>query len=909
MITNSIIESFLQCKYKSYLQFNNESGVKTDYELVQHKICGLYKKKFYEKLQMTSRIRVLPTFDFQDLTQDADDSKLSYAITPCVQSKDYVVGFDAVEISHLSAVTRTFSYIPINISSRGSVMQHEKLALAVRCLIVSQLQHISFEFGKIFYGTQLKPLKFRLSGYLHESQRILRALRKVLRDENAPRFFYHDHCKVCEFQEVCRVALREKDDLSLLGRISEKEVLKQNNRGIFTIHQLSYTYRPRRKRKKTSSKNGRLLWELKALALREHQTFIQEIPKLRKTAVAVYLDFEGVPDEHYHYLIGIVFNDGETEKQMSFWASSPMEEETIFRQLFKILSQYKDFCVYHYGAYEIQVLKKLNKKWMHKYEQEIDRIIDHSVNLLSLISSNIYFPTYTNELKEIANFLGFRWTEDNASGIQSIVWRKRWDFTHDGSYKDKLIRYNIEDCLALQVLKEWLVGITQKIEEEGNEEVVKAEEAKVKTKYLHAYCRFQSLNDDLEEINRYAYFDYQREKIFLKSNTQIKKALKRGKQKHHAPGKINNVTQTPRPLRCPRCHHEKVYRHDTHTKTTYDLKFVHSGVRRWVTQSVGMGFECSQCKKHFVPERNKRISKHGHNLMSWVINQHIAYRVTIPSLTQSISESFDISLSGTAIMQFKSKLADFYADTYEEIQHHILHGLLLHADETCVEVKGFPSSYVWVFTSMDSVFYVFKPNREAEFLKELLAGFSGVLVTDFYPGYESLPCAQQKCLIHLIRDLNDDLFTNQLDFEFKELVTHFGQLLRMIMETIHKYGLKQRHLHKHKKNVDKFYTKIINKEGESELLRSYQKRFQKNRHCLFTFLDYDNIPWNNNNAEHAIKFFGLYRNIADGLFTEQSIQKYLILLTVQQTCKYRGIRFIDFLISQEKSIEAYTKKH
>ncbi len=28
---------------------------------------------------------------------------------------------------------------------------------------------------------------------------------------------------------------------------------------------------------------------------------------------------------------------------------------------------------------------------------------------------------------------------------------------------------------------------------------------------------------------------------------------------------------------------------------------------------------------------------------------------------------------------------------------------------------------------------------------------------------------------------------------------------------------------------------------------------------LFTFLDYDGVPWNNNNAEHAIKHFAIFR--------------------------------------------------
>jgi hypothetical protein len=43
----------------------------------------------------------------------------------------------------------------------------------------------------------------------------------------------------------------------------------------------------------------------------------------------------------------------------------------------------------------------------------------------------------------------------------------------------------------------------------------------------------------------------------------------------------------------------------------------------------------------------------------------------------------------------------------------------------------------------------------------------------------------------------------------------------------------------------------------------YKQRFEKNRDKLFTFLRYDGVPWNNNNAEHAIKAFarpsGRYR--------------------------------------------------
>jgi len=53
--------------------------------------------------------------------------------------------------------------------------------------------------------------------------------------------------------------------------------------------------------------------------------------------------------------------------------------------------------------------------------------------------------------------------------------------------------------------------------------------------------------------------------------------------------------------------------------------------------------------------------------------------------------------------------------------------------------------------------YLYKPTREGEFLRELLKSFHGVLVSDFYSAYDAIECPQQKCLIHLIRDINQEL--------------------------------------------------------------------------------------------------------------------------------------------------------
>ena len=59
-------------------------------------------------------------------------------------------------------------------------------------------------------------------------------------------------------------------------------------------------------------------------------------------------------------------------------------------------------------------------------------------------------------------------------------------------------------------------------------------------------------------------------------------------------------------------------------------------------------------------------------------------------------------------------------------------------------------------------------------LDEVLIKFQGVLVSDFYSAYDSIPCSHQKCLIHLLRDLNSALHGNPFDIELKELAKKFG---------------------------------------------------------------------------------------------------------------------------------------
>jgi hypothetical protein len=270
---------------------------------------------------------------------------------------------------------------------------------------------------------------------------------------------------------------------------------------------------------------------------------------------------------------------------------------------------------------------------------------------------------------------------------------------------------------------------------------------------------------------------------------------------------------------------------------------------------------------------------------------------------------FGVPLGRGYTSKIRQRAAERYRPTYEALLESLRRGPLVHADETKVKMKGpVGNGYVWAFASPRTAVYVYAPTRDGDTARQTLAGFKGILVSDFYSAYDTLDCRQQKCLIHLIRDLNDDLLKNPFDEELKQQAARFTALLQPVIATIDRYGLKKYHLHKHKRDADRFFEAESRATYRSEVGRHYQHRMLKYRGKLFTFLDHDGVPWNNNNAENAIKAFAARRKAIGVPFTESGIRDYLLLLSIYQTLRYRNASFWKFLLSGQTDIGAFTSK-
>ncbi len=267
-------------------------------------------------------------------------------------------------------------------------------------------------------------------------------------------------------------------------------------------------------------------------------------------------------------------------------------------------------------------------------------------------------------------------------------------------------------------------------------------------------------------------------------------------------------------------------------------------------------------------------------------------------------EQFGLKITRTQLHMIKSLMARFYRTTYRKIIKKILSGPVIHIDETEVNLKN-GKGYIWVLASIEEAYYMYKANRKGKFLKKFMEDFQGVLISDFYSAYDSIECTQQKCLIHLIRDMNQELLKNPYDEEVQVITESFGRLLRSMVEAVDKNGLKKRYLKKYGNETKNYWQNLSGKNFKSDTALNLQKRLLKNRDKLFTFINFDGVPWNNNCAENSIKQFAYYRAKTKSTMNEAGLNDYLVMLSIFQTCRYKRIDFFQYLLSRNRDIDSY----
>jgi predicted RecB family nuclease len=601
-VTSHLFEAFIKCPTKCFLRSLNKTATGNEYAdwARTQQVC--YRSDGIQRLRQGFTPAECVTGPLS--TNDGKPASWRLAIDYLARAQNLESTIHAVEQVPSEAPDKPLQLIPIRFLFNNRISRDDRICVAFDAFVLSELLGCEVGLAKIIHGDDRTTLKVNTGALATEVRRLTGKIGTLLSSNSPPELILNRHCPECEFRNQCRQEAVEKDDLSLLSGITETERQGHRSKGIFTATQLSYTFRPRRTPRRAKNPGTPHYFALQALAIRENTVYIHGTPRLPKSETQVYLDIEGLPDDESYYLIGaLVVSEGK-EIFHSFWADHESQEPDIFSQFVEAVCQLADFRLLHFGGYETVALKRMKAKLPEFLHAKIDAIIERATNVLAVIHPHIYFPVYSNSLKDIGRFLGFEWAHENATGLQAIVWRKNWNNSKTPDIKAQLLQYNQDDCRALKHVVESMGRLISTdaitLPGHGRGSVVNTADLKPASCGSHRFQKIEFALPAFDVVNRSAYFDYQRQKIFVRTSPSLRRILKRAvpRRLRLKPNKVLQLEAK----KCVSCGSRKISQLRPVTKTMIDLKFFKGGVKKWVTDYRSWNYKCAKCSSLFAPE-------------------------------------------------------------------------------------------------------------------------------------------------------------------------------------------------------------------------------------------------------------------------------------------------------------------
>ena len=183
-----------------------------------------------------------------------------------------------------------------------------------------------------------------------------------------------------------------------------------------------------------------------------------DLPERR---IEIFLDLEGLndvfDDTMSDYLIGALVRVDGKETYHSFIAEGK-REGMMLRSFLDFVEKQCDYAIYHWHHYERTHLRALMER--HGVNGYDLLKPDVMFDLAKIATDTFAFPTYSNSIKDIAKWLGFKWRHNNVGATSSIELYLAYAKDPEPN-KDKMqlvLDYNEDDCIATRVIKDWLVA-------------------------------------------------------------------------------------------------------------------------------------------------------------------------------------------------------------------------------------------------------------------------------------------------------------------------------------------------------------------------------------------------------------------------------------------------------------------
>jgi predicted RecB family nuclease len=356
-----------------------------------------------------------------------------------------------------------YHYIVTEIKQARRIRKEHILQGAFYTYMLAKIQEYPPEIFRII-NHDLEISEYSFAEYETELQVSLKGTQAILDGVELPTATYN--AAEWPWERYSNHEAIRMRDVSLVGQVGPRTKEKLVDRGVKKVWDVAYASVHTLQRIPGISETTAKKLILNAKAIMKNEPIPIDLSGLNFPAksVEIFLDMEGTdePDlegatDAIDYLIGVIVRKGDADEYHPFMAHKLADEGKMFYDFMSFLKEHEDCVIYHWHNYEHWHMKRLAER--HNLVEEADALaLSHMVDLHRIATRAFVFPTYTNGLKDIASFLGFKWRHDDINALDAIAYYLRYQTDPEG-YQDKIqavIDYNEDDCRATKLIKDWL---------------------------------------------------------------------------------------------------------------------------------------------------------------------------------------------------------------------------------------------------------------------------------------------------------------------------------------------------------------------------------------------------------------------------------------------------------------------
>lgn len=339
---------------------------------------------------------------------------------------------------------------------------------------------------------------------------------------------------------------------------------------------------------------------------------------------------------------------------------------------------------------------------------------------------------------------------------------------------------------------------------------------------------------------------------------------------------------------CPHCRGRLQRCHRSRTRIIEDLP---EHIQPVVTEHTIHRDYCPRCKKHVEPLVAEALPQAaiGHRLVSLTGWFHYGLGLTLDQIVELLGYHLQTRLTPGGLIAAWQRLADVLAPWYDAIGAQAKTPSHLHADETGWRVNG-QTHWLWCFAHHQVCYYMIDRCRGSPALRKFFTeAFDGVLITDFWAAYGSV-CARdrQSCLVHLLRELEEVDERNETE-AWRSFARRLRAVLRAGIALRKRPDFQPGRWQEQVNRLNRRLATLASEDYEDADARRLANRLSRHIESIFTFLDYADVPFDNNFAERQIRPAVIIRKNSLSNRSDRGAQTQSILMSVFRTLKLRGL--------------------